>query len=51
MVSAIEEFFLKIRNGEVVANLFSEKMIHDLFESHKFFKFGKKRLEKKISQK
>ena len=35
-------FFL-IRNGEVVGNLFSEKMIHDLLESHNFLKFGKKR--------
>ena len=43
MVSAIEEFILKIRNGEVVGNHFSEKMIHDLLESHNFLKFGMKR--------
>ena len=36
MVSAIKKFILKIKNGEVVANLFSEKMIHDLLESHNF---------------
>ena len=35
--------FLKIRNGEVVGNIFSEKMNHDLLESHNFLKFGKKR--------
>ena len=35
--------FLKIRNGEVLGNLFSEKMIHDLLESHNFLKFGNKR--------
>ena len=34
--------FLKVRYGEVVENLFSEKMIHDLLESHNFLKFGKK---------
>ena len=34
---------LKIRNGEVVGNLFSEKTIRDLLESHNFLKFGKKR--------
>ena len=43
MVSALKEFILKIRNGEVVENLFSKKMIHDLLESHNFLKFGKKR--------
>ena len=35
--------FLKTRNGVVVGNLFSEKMIHDLLESQNFSKFGKKR--------
>ena len=35
--------FLKIRNGEVVGNLFFEEMIHDLLESHNLFKFGKNR--------
>ena len=39
----LKNLFLKIRNGEVVGNLFSEKMIHDLLESHYFLKFGKKR--------
>ena len=43
--------FLKIRNGEVVGNLVSEKMIHDLLESHNFSKFGKKQWEKKLGQK
>ena len=42
MVSALKNLFLKIRNGQVVGNLFSEKMIHYLLESHNFFKFGKK---------
>ena len=32
----LKNLFLKIRNGEVVGNLFSEKMIHDLLESHNF---------------
>ena len=32
-------------------NLFSEKMIRDLLESHNFLKFGKKRLDKKLWQK
>ena len=35
--------FLKIRNGEVVGNLFSEKVICNLLKSHNFLKFGKKR--------
>ena len=39
----LKDLFLKIRNGEVVGNLFSEKMIHDSLESHNFLKFGKKR--------
>ena len=39
----LKNLFLKIRNGEVVENLFSEKMIHDLLESHNFLKFDKKR--------
>ena len=43
MISAIKDSFLKIRNSEVVGNLFFEKMIHDLLESHNFLKFGKKR--------
>ena len=38
----LKNLFLKIKNGEVVGNLFSEKMIHDLLESHDFLKFGKK---------
>ena len=32
-----------MRNGEVIGNLYSAKMIHDLLESHNFLKFGKKR--------
>ena len=43
MVSALMNIFLIIRNGEVVKNLFSEKMIRDLLESDNFLKFGKKR--------
>ena len=43
MVSAIKEFIFLIRNGEDVGNIFSEKMIHDLLESHNFLKFDKKR--------
>ena len=39
----LKNLFLKITNGEIVGNLFSEKMIHDLLESHNFLKFGKKR--------
>ena len=39
----LKNLFLKIRNGEVRENLFFEKMIHDLLESHNFLKFGKKR--------
>ena len=39
----LKNLFLKIRNGEVVGNLYSEKMIHDLLESHNFLKFDKKR--------
>ena len=39
----LKNLFLKGRNGEVVRNLFSEKMIHDLLESLNFLKFGKKR--------
>ena len=31
-----------MRNGEVVGNLFSEKMIHDVLESHHFLKCGEK---------
>ena len=34
-----------------MGNLFSENMIHDLLESHNFFKFGKKREEKKVGAK
>ena len=37
MFSDIKEFIFKIRNGEVVGNLFSEKMTHYLLESHFFF--------------
>ena len=36
-----KNLFKKIKNGEVVGNLFSEKMIHDLLESHNFLKFSK----------
>ena len=39
----LKKLFLKIRKGEDVDNLFSEKMIHDLLESHNFLKFSKKR--------
>ena len=39
----LKNLFLKIRKRKVVGNLFSAKMIHDLLESHNFFKFGKKR--------
>ena len=39
----LKNLFLKIRNGEVVRNLFSNKMIYDLLESHNFFNFGEKR--------
>ena len=39
----LKSSFLKIRNGEFVGNLFSEKMIHDLLKLHNFLKFGKKR--------
>ena len=35
--------FSKIGNGEVMENLFSEKMIRDLSESHNFLKFDKNR--------
>ena len=38
----LKNLFLKIRNVKVVVNFFSEKMIHDLLESHNFLKFGKK---------
>ena len=38
----LKNFFLKIRNGEVVGNLFSEKMIPDILELHNFLKFDKK---------
>ena len=38
----LKNLFLKIRNGEVVGNFFTEKMIHDLLESHNFLKYGKK---------
>ena len=34
--------FSKIGDGQVVENLFLEKMIRNLLESHHFFKFGKK---------
>ena len=33
----------KIGNGQVVENLFSKKMNHNLFESHNFQKFDSKR--------
>ena len=38
----LKNLFLKIRNCEVVGNLFCEKMIHDLLKSHNFLKFSKK---------
>ena len=42
-LSSRESFSCKseIRNNEVVGNLFSEKMIRDLLESHNFLTFGK----------
>ena len=43
----LQNLFLKIRNGEVVGNLFSEKMIHDLLESHNFLKSIKQSLFKR----
>ena len=39
----LKNLFLKIRNGEVVGNLFLEKLICDLLKSHNFLKFGEKR--------
>ena len=39
----LKNLFLKIRNCELVGNLFSEKMLHDLLESHNYLKFVKKR--------
>ena len=39
----LKNLFSKIRNGGIVGNLFSEKIINDLLESDNFFKFGKKR--------
>ena len=38
----LKKLFLKIRKGEDVENLFSDKMIYDLLESHSFLKYGKK---------
>ena len=35
--------YSKIENGQVVENLFLEKVIRNLLESHNFLKFGKKR--------
>ena len=35
--------FSKIGNGQVIENLFLEKMIRHLLESHNFQKFGSKR--------
>ena len=35
--------FKKIENGQVVGNLFLEKVICNLLKSHNFLKFGKKR--------
>ena len=43
----LQNLFLKIRYGEVVGNLFSEKMIHDLLESHNFLKSIKQSLFKR----
>ena len=43
MVEPLMNLFLKIRNGEVVENLFSEKMIHNLLESYHFLKFDMER--------
>ena len=44
----IIDTFSKIRNGQVVENLFLEKVIRKLLELDNFLKFGKKRLEKKL---
>ena len=43
----IIDLFKKIENGQLVENLFPEKMIHDLSESYIFLIFGKKRYKKK----
>ena len=43
--------FSKIGNGQVVENLFLQKVICNLLKSHNFLKFGKKRYEKKLGQK
>ena len=39
----LKNLFLKMRNGEVVGNLFCEKIIHVLLESPNFLKLGEKR--------
>ena len=41
----IIDSFKKIRNGQVVENIFPEKMICDLLKSHHSFEFGAKRWE------
>ena len=46
----LKNLFLKIRNGEVVENIFSEKMIHDLLESHNFSNLARSD-EKKVGSK
>ena len=43
MVSAIKEFFPKIRNGKDVKILFPGKIIRDLLELHHFLKFSMER--------
>ena len=43
----LKNLFSKIGNGQVVENLFPEQMIYEISESHHFFKFDKKRYEKK----
>ena len=39
----LKNLFLKIRNSEVVGDLFHVKAICNLLKSHNFLKFGKKR--------
>ena len=50
MVLSIKEVFPKIGNGKIVKNLFSQKMIRDLLESHHFVKFGMKRQGKSTTK-
>ena len=44
----IIDSFSNIRKRQVVENLFTEKMICDLSESHNFQKFGLKRCKKEF---